>query len=642
MLEPYHARLRDELERRGGTVEKFIGDAVMALFGAPTAHEDDPERAVRAALAIRDWIREEGELQVRIARHDRRGARRARRPAGRGRGHGLRRRREHRARGCSRPLRSTGSSSTRRRTARRRQAIVVRDARAGRGEGKAEPVPVWEALEARSRFGVDVARDGRRTSRRPRARARPPARHARERAAGAVAAARDARRRPRNRQEPARLRALRRRSSNEPSSSTGARAAACRTARASPSGRSSEMVKAQAGILETDSAEEAQEKLREVVAELSTAHRTPTGSSGHLRPLVGLAERGARQAATAGPRRSRPGGGSSRRWPSGARSSSSSRICTGPTTACSTSSTTSSTGRRGVPLLVVCTARPELLARRAAAGAAASRTRRRSRSRRSSDEETARLLHGAARASVLPGRRSGDAPRACRRQPPLRRGVRADGRRARRRRRASSGSRSPSRASSPRGSTRSPRGEAAPPGRRGHRQGLLARRAASGSAVGQLRGRAARSIASSARSSCAASAAPRSATRASTCSAISSCATSPTRRSRVRPRREASARRRMDRVAGPPGRPRRDARAPLPDRTRARQSGRRRDTGARGARSAEIVGGRGPGLRPQRLSCCHALLLGRPRPLAHGRPGASAASLAPRAESLLEQRAAVK
>ena len=48
-------------------MEKFIGDAVMALFGAPVAREDDPERAVRAALAIRDWITEEGELQVRIA-----------------------------------------------------------------------------------------------------------------------------------------------------------------------------------------------------------------------------------------------------------------------------------------------------------------------------------------------------------------------------------------------------------------------------------------------------------------------------------------------------------------------------------------------------------------------------------------------
>src|SRR5213076_61697 len=66
ILGPYHQRVRAELERHGGTVEKFIGDAVMALFGAPVAHEDDPERAVRAALAIRDWAREEGELEVRI------------------------------------------------------------------------------------------------------------------------------------------------------------------------------------------------------------------------------------------------------------------------------------------------------------------------------------------------------------------------------------------------------------------------------------------------------------------------------------------------------------------------------------------------------------------------------------------------
>jgi class 3 adenylate cyclase len=66
LLSAYHERVRSELERFGGTVEKFIGDAVMALFGAPTAHEDDPERAVRAALAIREWAQEEGDLQVRI------------------------------------------------------------------------------------------------------------------------------------------------------------------------------------------------------------------------------------------------------------------------------------------------------------------------------------------------------------------------------------------------------------------------------------------------------------------------------------------------------------------------------------------------------------------------------------------------
>ncbi len=53
-LSAYYARLRAELERHGGTVEKFIGDAVMAVFGAPVSHEDDAERAVRAALAIRD------------------------------------------------------------------------------------------------------------------------------------------------------------------------------------------------------------------------------------------------------------------------------------------------------------------------------------------------------------------------------------------------------------------------------------------------------------------------------------------------------------------------------------------------------------------------------------------------------------
>src|SRR3954466_8574949 len=67
VLAPYWERLRSELERFGGTVEKFIGDAVMALFGAPVSREDDPERAVRAALAIRDWAREEEELQVRVA-----------------------------------------------------------------------------------------------------------------------------------------------------------------------------------------------------------------------------------------------------------------------------------------------------------------------------------------------------------------------------------------------------------------------------------------------------------------------------------------------------------------------------------------------------------------------------------------------
>ncbi len=53
MLTSYFTPLREEIESFGGTVEKFIGDAVMGVFGAPVAHGDDPERAVRAALGIR-------------------------------------------------------------------------------------------------------------------------------------------------------------------------------------------------------------------------------------------------------------------------------------------------------------------------------------------------------------------------------------------------------------------------------------------------------------------------------------------------------------------------------------------------------------------------------------------------------------
>jgi hypothetical protein len=57
-IRPYHATLRQELERYGGTVEKFIGDAVMAVWGTPTATEDDAERAVRAALDLVERHRE--------------------------------------------------------------------------------------------------------------------------------------------------------------------------------------------------------------------------------------------------------------------------------------------------------------------------------------------------------------------------------------------------------------------------------------------------------------------------------------------------------------------------------------------------------------------------------------------------------
>ena len=73
ILTPYFARVRSEIETFGGVVEKFIGDAVMAVFGAPVAHGDDPERAVRAALAMCAAVDElnrsdpELELKIRIA-----------------------------------------------------------------------------------------------------------------------------------------------------------------------------------------------------------------------------------------------------------------------------------------------------------------------------------------------------------------------------------------------------------------------------------------------------------------------------------------------------------------------------------------------------------------------------------------------
>ena len=52
LMSSYHAALRTILERHGGTVEKFVGDAAMAVFGIPNVHEDDAERAVRAAVEM--------------------------------------------------------------------------------------------------------------------------------------------------------------------------------------------------------------------------------------------------------------------------------------------------------------------------------------------------------------------------------------------------------------------------------------------------------------------------------------------------------------------------------------------------------------------------------------------------------------
>ena len=149
LLAPYHARLRSVLERYGGTVEKFIGDAVMAVFGAPVAHEDDPERAVRATLAIRDWAGEEGiELRIGVNTGEALvtiGAE----PLAAGDVVNTAARLQSAA--------PTGGILVGETTYRAtRHVIDYGEVQPIEAKGKAEPVAVWEAVEARSRFGTGV------------------------------------------------------------------------------------------------------------------------------------------------------------------------------------------------------------------------------------------------------------------------------------------------------------------------------------------------------------------------------------------------------------------------------------------------------------------------------------------------------
>ncbi len=155
LLAPYHARLRSELERYGGTVEKFIGDAVMAVFGAPMAHEDDPERAVRAALAIRDWMAEETDMQVRIAVHT---------------GEAVVSLDARAAEGESLVAGDVVNTAARMQAAApidgvlvgevtyraTRDAIRYRESEPVQAKGKTDPIYVWSAVEPIARLGVDV------------------------------------------------------------------------------------------------------------------------------------------------------------------------------------------------------------------------------------------------------------------------------------------------------------------------------------------------------------------------------------------------------------------------------------------------------------------------------------------------------
>jgi class 3 adenylate cyclase/tetratricopeptide (TPR) repeat protein len=157
ILRPYHERLRSELERHGGTVEKFIGDAVMAVFGAPVAREDDPERAVRAALAIRDWAADEGvgEIRIALATGEALVNLGARPEIGEGMVAGDVVNTAARLQTAAPPNGILVGEATRRAT---RDVVDYEEAGRVEAKGKSEPIAVWRAVQARSRLGVDVAR----------------------------------------------------------------------------------------------------------------------------------------------------------------------------------------------------------------------------------------------------------------------------------------------------------------------------------------------------------------------------------------------------------------------------------------------------------------------------------------------------
>jgi class 3 adenylate cyclase/tetratricopeptide (TPR) repeat protein len=152
-LGSYHSHVREELERYGGTVEKFIGDAVMAVFGAPVAHEDDPERAVRAALGILAWAEEEGiEMRIGVNTGEALVTVDARPEAGEGMAAGDVVNTAARLQSGAPVGGVLVGEQTYRATER---TIEYGGETAIEAKGKAEPVPAWPAVQARARVGVD-------------------------------------------------------------------------------------------------------------------------------------------------------------------------------------------------------------------------------------------------------------------------------------------------------------------------------------------------------------------------------------------------------------------------------------------------------------------------------------------------------
>ena len=158
-LRPYHERVKADIESFGGTVEKFIGDAVMAVFGAPVAHEDDAERAVRAALRILETmeaLRGEGlDVAVRgaVTTGEAVVALGARPERGEGIVAGDVVNTAARLQGAA-PVGAVIVDAATMRSAER--AIGFEPLEPVAAKGKQDPIPVWRATTARSRFGVDT------------------------------------------------------------------------------------------------------------------------------------------------------------------------------------------------------------------------------------------------------------------------------------------------------------------------------------------------------------------------------------------------------------------------------------------------------------------------------------------------------
>ena len=163
LLGAYYASARRDLERHGGTVEKFVGDAICALFGAPRTRGDDAERAVRAALAVRDSVADLNEadpdldLQIRlgIATGEALVDLRARPSEGEHLAWGDVLNTASRLKDAAPPNTINVDETTYRAT---RHVIEYGVAEPVQAKGKVEPVLVWQALERRARPGLDPSR----------------------------------------------------------------------------------------------------------------------------------------------------------------------------------------------------------------------------------------------------------------------------------------------------------------------------------------------------------------------------------------------------------------------------------------------------------------------------------------------------